>query len=39
MEKQPFEQYAADKTAEEVESGAALIDYWSMIRKPYQRKH
>ena len=37
MEALPFEQFAADKTDDEVKSGAARIDYLLMIRKPYQR--
>jgi hypothetical protein len=35
MEKQPYEQYAAAKTDDELMSGAAFIDYYTMIR----RKH
>jgi hypothetical protein len=38
-EELPYEQYAAGKTDEEVESGAGLIAYWTMIRKKHQRKN
>lgn len=34
----PYEEYAADKTADEVRTGAALLEYWAMIRTKYQRR-
>ena len=39
MKRLPYETFAADKTDDEVMSGAAFIDYYRMIRKKYQRKN
>jgi hypothetical protein len=40
MERLPFEQYAADVEADEPEKrAAAFIDYYTTIRKKYQRKN
>jgi hypothetical protein len=39
MERLPYDEFAADKTDVEVTSGAAFVEYLTMIRKKYQREN